>query len=525
MTRLNSSSIARVRVAAALAVTVVLAACNGGGGGSGPVVPPIGQPGTTAPVQKLSIAGVGDSLTAGTQSSGTMGASIPGPLGTIPGVGVIAPPPLGVPATQENGFFSLLWQQANGVGLATMSNPATSPLPLLIPPGVGGLLAPTSTHIFPAPVTNTCDAKQLPANQFNTALTLRENPNINPWDVAIPGQTVHEALYMVGAVGNCSVGPNDPAAFVQLNALVNGESQNFWPILAGFGQGVSQVGAAVSLHAQVATVWLGSNDLLKVAFSGGAAPVTSAQSMHDDTVSIIKQLQGAGSKVAVANLVDVMGAATFIPQPAYQPTLQQYIAGVLVAQGVNPAQAQAVAVLYSTAYAAQESGQTGVGPNGYFTINALFKTLQTAAAQIPAHALPAAPALTTGDFVADAVATNVKALNAAYNVAIGQAATDTGAALVDIHAVFAKIAAQGGYPASANPPCCSLVYRGGLTSLDGLHPSNTGYAVIANAFIDTLNAAYNLGIPDVDVHAVYLNDPYAPGNGVSGFSSVLRSPR
>jgi lysophospholipase L1-like esterase len=328
---------------------------------------------------------------------------------------------------------------------------------------------------------------------------------------------------MNGAIGDCNVGGNDPASFVQLNSLVNGESQNFWPILAGFGQGVTQVGAAVSLHAQVATVWLGSNDLLKVAFSGGAAPVTSPQSMHDDTVSIIKQLQGAGSKVAVANLVDVMGAATFIPQPAYQPTLQAYIAGVLIAQGVDPAQAQAAAVLYSTAYAAQESAQTGVGPNGYFTINALFKTLQTALAQIPAHALPAAPTLTGGDFVADAVATNVKALNASYNVAIGQAATDTGAALVDIHAVFSKIATQGGYP--ANPPkCCSLVYRGGLTSLDGLHPSNTGYAIIANAFIDTLNAAYNLGIPDVNVNTVYQTDPYAPGNGVSGFS-VLRSAR
>src|ERR1700676_4073797 len=125
--------------------------------------------------------------------------------------------------------------------------------------------------------------------------------------------------------------------------------------------------------------------------------------MHDDLVTIVHKLQGAGSKVAVANLVDVMGAATFIPQPAYQPTLQGYITGVLIAQGVPPAQAQAAAVLYSTAYAAQETAQAGLGPNGYFTINALFKALQTAAAQIPAHALPAAPTLSGGDFIADAV--------------------------------------------------------------------------------------------------------------------------
>jgi lysophospholipase L1-like esterase len=513
--------IARARIAAALAATLLLAACTGGGSSNQTnVVPPPGNPGTVASATKLSIAGVGDSLTAGTQSGGTMGASIPGPLGSIPGVGLIAPPPVGVPATQENGFFSLLWQQANGVNLAFMSNPATSPLPLLKPPGVGGLLAPTQTHIFPAPISNTCDASQIPANQFNTALSLRLNPNLNPWDVGIPGQTVHEALFMVGATGDCGINPaNAPATFVALNSLVNGESQNFWPILAGFGQGVTQVEAAKSLHAQVATVWLGSNDLLKVAFSGGQAPVTSPQSMHDDAKAIILKLQGAGSKVAIANLVDVMGAATFIPQPAYQPTLQAYISGVLQAPPNNlPAPvANAIATQYSTAYAAQETAQTGLGPNGYFTINALFKTLQTAAAQIPASALPKAPTLTGGDFIADAVANNVKGLNAAYNVAIGQAAADTGAALVDVHKLFVQIATAGGAP--INPPkCCSLVYRGGLSSLDGLHPSNTGYALIANAFIDTLDAAYGLGIPDVNVGAIYATDPYAPGNGVSGFS-------
>ncbi|MEA2786359.1 MAG: hypothetical protein QOF71_2463 [Candidatus Eremiobacteraeota bacterium] len=502
--------IARVRVAAALALTVVLSACTGGGGSGVNVVPPIGNPGATAPVQKLSIAGVGDSLTAGVQSSGLMGAGLP-VLGVDPQLGQIGP----VQSTQEHGFFALLWEQANSVDINTMSDPSKSPLPLIKPPGIGGLLAPTSTKIFPAPVTNTCSAAQLPANQFSTALSLRMNPSLNPYDVGIPGQTVHEALFMVGAIGDCSVSPvTDPSSFVQLNSLVNGESQNFWPVLAGFGQGVSQVGAAASLHAQVATVWLGSNDLLKVAFSGGVAPVTSPQSMHDDTVAIIKQLQGAGSKVAVANLVDVMGAATFIPQPAYQPTLQAFITALLIAQGVPPAQAQAAAILYSTAYAAQETAQAGLGPNGYFTINALLKTLQTAAAQIPAHALPVAPKLTSGDFIADAVANNVKALNASYNVAIGQAATDTGAALVDIHKLFAQIAAAGGAP--VNPPkCCSLTYLGGLNSLDGLHPSNTGYALIANAFIDTLDAAYGLTIPDVNVTAIYNLDPYAPGSSNS----------
>ena len=56
--------IARVRVAAALAVTIALAACSGGGSSGGVnVVPPVGNAGAVAPAQKLSIVGVGDSLT------------------------------------------------------------------------------------------------------------------------------------------------------------------------------------------------------------------------------------------------------------------------------------------------------------------------------------------------------------------------------------------------------------------------------------------------------------------------------
>ena len=58
-------------------------------------------------------------------------------------------------------------------------------------------------------------------------------------------------------------------------------------------------------------------------------------------------------------------------------------------------------------------------------------------------------------------------------------------------------------------------------SFDGIHPSNTGYALIAYEFIDTINKAYGAHIPQVDVTAVYngsrcsnkhycYKDPYAP---------------
>jgi lysophospholipase L1-like esterase len=474
----------------ALGAVLALAACSSSGNKSNTLVPSptVAQ---TAPAATLRIVGVGDSLTAGVQSGGLLGADLP-VLGTNPTLGQIGP----VQRTQEHGFFALLWEQGNGVDITAMSDPTRSPLPLIAPPGLGGLLAPTTSG-FPYQVTNICDSHQIAANTFSTALSLRENPTFSPYDVGVPGQTVHEALYMTGPTGTCSA---VPAQFIALNTLVNGESQNFWPILATFGAGVPQVSAAVSLHPQVATVWLGSNDLLKFALSNGAAPVTSASSIQNDIGAIVQQLQTAGAKVAVANLVDVMGVAVFIPQPAYAAFLQQFI------EKANPALPSATAAALAANYTNAEIAATGLGTSGYFTVNALFKTLQAAASS----ASP--PALTAGsDFVSDAVASQVKSLNAAYNTSIAAAVAQNNAALVDLATLYSSIESAGGVP--INPPtCCSLLYGGGFFSLDGLHPSNTGYAILAKAFIDELNKAYGLGIPAIDaqIPAIYAADPYAP---------------
>jgi len=498
------------RNAAALTVAFALAGCSGNSGQSltNPLIPPE-KPGPLPPAAMLSIVGVGDSLTAGVQSGGLLGVNLP-VLGTSPVLGTIGP----VQETQENGFFSLLWQQANQIGPGAMGDPTISPLPLIGPNAIGTLLAPTTSG-FPYTVTTICDKFQIPANKFSTALTLRLNPALNPYDLGIPGQTVHEALYMNGATGTCNP---LPPVYVPLNSLINGESQNFWPILAGFGNGVTQVSAATSLHAKLATVWLGSNDLLKYAISNGGAPVTSPASMQTDLSQIIANLQRAGSKVAIANLVDVMGAATFIPQPVYQTTLQNFIANaiLLANPGLTPAQAFALAAAPAAYYASAEIAQTGVGANGYFTINAVFETLEAAASSPPGPP----PTLTTGDFVSDAVALQTKALNTSYNTSIANAAAANHAALVDVHAAFVAIETAGGIP--IHPPyCCTLQYGGGFFSLDGIHPSNTGYAVLANVFIAQIDASYGYSIPPVSVPTIYATDPYAPGNGV-GPASVIQ---
>ena len=95
----------------------------------------------------------------------------------------------------------------------------------------------------------------------------------------------------------------------------------------------------------------------------------------------------------------------------------------------------------------------------------------------------------------------------AYNKVIASSATGAGATLVDINALFAKTTANG---ITANGITGNTSFLGGVFSLDGIHPTNTGYAVIANAFIDAMNAAFKSSIPDVNLTPIAAADPLFP---------------
>ena len=466
---------------------MVLAGCSSSS--SSPRIP---QPPTKGPALSR-IVGVGDSLTAGFQSGGLLGINTTNPVSGFPGNLV--------PATQENGFWSLVFQQATGTSQAAMFDPAKSPLPLIGAPGLGSQLVIGTTVLFAA-THSSCDDFNNAAYALGTFATTRLNPAAQVLDVGIPGQTVHEALFMTnpltgpGQQPSCSYpfNPKDPTSALQ--AVVSGESGMFYPVLGGFANGVhplTQLAAAISLHPSLTTVWLGANDLLKYTFTGGKAPSDTPAQMQADLTSLIRQLYAGGSRVVIANLPDVLSTPQFFQGgPTLVSTLE-----------APPFFVPAPAAKAVTAYI---QSTYNVGPNGYLTESGLFVTL--AALQVGSFQ----PVLSApGDYLTDAFAAQVQGLNTAYNAAIGAAAANTKAPLVDIHALFAQIKAAGGVP--INPPkCCSLAFLGGLLSFDGLHPSNTGYALIANAFIGTIDTGLGQSIPPLStaqIFSIYSTDPYA----------------
>ncbi len=539
--------IARTRSAAALAVIVALTAC-GGSGGTKPFTTPFNaSPGTTV-AAAVKIVGVGDSLTAGVQSGGLTGADIPGGA-TAPGVGTIGR----VQETQENGFYALLWEQANKVTKSTLENPATSPLPLITPPGIGGILAKTSSG-FPAGLTTECTGERAAAFSPSGALGDRMNPNTTPYDVAVSGQTTHEVIAMYQPLSSCASAATiamSPPALAALNSLLFSESEAFYPALANFGSQVTQLQAAESLHGQLATVNIGSNDLLHFAFANGGSPPANPTAIGNDIATIIRGLQASGAKVAVANLVDVLGGALFFPvQSTTEPTYEQNLDAFLQAAIINGAAQQfgippsvaatipavqakvAAAELAAHQYAQAEIQQAGLGPNGYFLLPVLLDTVAAIlqSQPVPQVVTPANPT-GAGEFVSDQTALTVKQLNVAYDQAIAGAAASTGAALVDIASTFqaAEALRAQGKPFPLGDPqgdTATLQYGGGFFSLDGLHPSNTGYAVIANLFITAFDTKYGQAFPLVDIHTVVMGDPYSAANfGTINPSGYLRAQR
>jgi lysophospholipase L1-like esterase len=478
---MTTSAIVRAALAAA-AVSLAATACSGGGRTT-----PQPSVGTTV-TSTVRIVGVGDSLTAGEQSGGLYGLAggeaNPVPNSFFP----LLPAPVAypvIPPTQGNGWWALLWSQANG-GVNPLTV-ATSPLPLIATP-LYNLLVPSSINGplggSPQDLLAPCTGANALAYSSATAMQTRLNPTTTPYDLGVPGQTLHEALYQIAPTTTCAATVSASNVNIGLSTLVDGESATFYPILGTFGTGFTQVQAAAALHAQIATVWLGSNDILKYALSGGALPATDPTQFYNDMVTLIRTLQASGAKVAVANLFDVLDASYFTSATELTTLMNEL--------GVPGA--------------AQTYYLSLVPSGGYLTLSGFFKTL----ASIEALGGGLQPVtLVAGDTIPGAFATAIQTYNTDYNNEIAAAVTATGATLVDVHSVYAAIYNAGG--ANVNlPVCCSTIYDGGLTSLDGIHPSNTGYAIIANTFIGTLDAAFSLAIPQVNVTTIYQHDPYAP---------------
>src|SRR5579871_3819539 len=301
------------------------------------------------------------------------------------------------------------------------------------------------------------------------ATTGRDNFAAQPTDLAVPGAFLNDIANTV-ALANPTPGQQ------QINQLVLG-----FPGL-GYGQDFSQAGFAI--HAQPTTIflWAGNNDALIAALTGMPSSMTSTANFTTQYTALIQLLTTmTPAHLVIGNIPDV----TLVPylQPA-----------ALVLAEYSAATHLPVATL---------SALFGISPGDYVTIDSGLSQISAILAGTQKGPITDAGVLTAAEVV------TVKAQVTAYNQVIAQQAQTVGATLVDINALFNQIAASG---VTINGFTGTTSFLGGLFSLDGIHPTNTGYAVIANKFIDTMNTSISTKIADVPLGPVAAADPLWPIN-------------
>jgi lysophospholipase L1-like esterase len=536
---------------------VGIAACAGPSSTS-PVVP---SSAAKMPAQNsllTRIVGVGDSLTAGYQSDGMLGETrVPNPIFS----GAQIPP------NQENGWWALLDEQASGGSLEKaidlMYGASTSPLPLIKGPGLDNQVVPQG-NIVEGPFgqfkgTDPCTFD----NGFNQAgfsfkgsARVRFNPNATTIrDFGIPGITLHEAnVIHQPQTDTCSPLPGIPGL---LSDVVNEESGMFWPVLRNFtrlGGRLTEVNAAASVHPTLATVWLGANDVLKYMGSGGrfVGGDRTVGQVETDLRATISTLQSAGARVVIANLPNILETGyfqrmTLKPVPHKDCALQSYASCIFFIFGTFESDLKVIADKYGLVPAGGCIPTSVTKPCGYLTLaGALLVSeygidhegaIPDLDCPEPAPGCKVVPGSGLGaNYITPAFAAKVQQLNNVVNQGIDGTATATHVPMVDVYSIFHGIASGDpknpyfAQAASINPGvCCTLGFLYGVLSFDGIHPSNTGYALIAYDFIATINKAYGAHIPEVDVEAVYKGDrcsdrwycfpdPFAPPNDISDLS-------
>ncbi|MBI2430242.1 MAG: hypothetical protein HYV29_15875 [Ignavibacteriales bacterium] len=274
---------------------------------------------------------------------------------------------------------------------------------------------------------------------------------------------------------------------------------------ATFGKSIFEQLRNISPKPDIVTFWLGNNDVLGFATSGGANPnaPTSAAAFGALYAQALDSLRAAlpNAKIVVANIPDVRAIPYFTTVgPAVAADLKGAFAISYQKHGTNgpgdgssylTEQNPPLLILPSSSYVTQIGTPTG---KYYSSNNKPVPPGVDTTQMLGLNYLNPIPDALILDSAEQATAANAIA---AYNLTIAQVAAAKNAVVVDINAIFNSIK-KDGYNISGEVYTADYV-SGGLFSLDGVHPSSRGAGIVANEFIKVMNSKFGMHIPYVDI--------------------------
>jgi len=278
-------------------------------------------------------------------------------------------------------------------------------------------------------------------------------------------------------------------------------------------EGMSAVDEAKSLNPDLVGLWGGNNDALDAMGIGVAiegvtlTPVDAFASKYGEVAAAL----APGRTVVAFNIpnINVIPFATTIPPVVVDPATRQPV----IVDG------QPVPLLGpgDVAFPCDPAPPCGLPPGTLVTLPA--SALLSQGIGIPASLGGTGLPLPHGSFVPPATVNagvilypdDVAAIGDhinGYNSAIASSTTANGIILVDFNALLTR-ATQEGFTIGGITLTTKFL-TGGLFSYDGVHPSAIGYGVIAQAFIQTLNAAKNTAIPEPNFGQILFTPNVSP---------------
>lgn len=230
---------------------------------------------------------------------------------------------------------------------------------------------------------------------------------------------------------------------------------------------------------------MGNNDVLSYATNGGVTTASPFSNLTDTTRfgigyrAILRTVSRAGT---------VPGVAANIPNVTNIPYFTTVTVGAVAAafKAANPA---SPGVFIQTGTVAAPVVRLATAAD-LLTLPAQTVIAMTSAGSASTNPLP-------NQYVLDATeVTAVTARTTQLNAIIAKTARQNKVALADMNAFFTSVAQQGVVTDAVSNTATFV--SGNLFSLDGVHPTPRGYALVANEFIRVINANYGASVPSVN---------------------------
>ncbi len=433
---------------------------------------------------------------------------------------------------QKDSYPNIMAQQFSFVGGGDFTQPLTSD-------DLGGLLL---------------GGQQILGNR----LVLSADENGNPFPAPLDGMPTTDVVSSeTGPFNNMGV----PGAksyhlvtpgYGSVAGVANGTA-NPWYARFATSESSTVLADAASLNPSFFSLWIGNNDILGYATSGGSGvdqtgnldPSTyGGNDITDPNVfaaaysAQVDALVAGGAKGVLLNIPDVTSIPYFTTVPAQSIPLDAATAGAVNAQFAlyNGALGQLVAGGFISAEEAAIRAINFVEGINYPIMTdvdltdvtailigagldsetaALLGQLRqvksddlvvlTASSALGSVPDPSNPLgivgvsipLTNQFVLTSTEQDRVATAGAAYNAIIEGLAAANELGYGDMKSALADVAANG---AAYNGGLLTSTYvTGGAFSLDGVHPTPRGYAFTANTIIDVINTTYNASIPKVDI--------------------------